>query len=146
MRIKLLMGNRFGYLIWASSASFLSICSLRTLLAFSRHKTLSLNWFSRTLRASRDFFAARLFFLKNKNNVSEGHHSTSKYYRPPPLPVLVILLHTRHLKVARVLPGHHVGAAHHAGGADGLGHDWVVSPRYCGISRHITLVTLTVGT
>jgi len=47
------------------SRCFLSICSLSTLLAFSRQRTLSLSWFSLTLLASRDFLAARLFFLSN---------------------------------------------------------------------------------
>ena len=69
-----------------------------------------------------------------------------KYYRPPPFPVLVILLHACNLEVARVLPGHHVGAAHHAGGTDGLGHDGVVASAHGGISRHITVVALAVGT
>jgi len=45
------------------SRCFLSICSLSTLLAFSKQRTLSLSWFSLTLLASRDFLAARLFFL-----------------------------------------------------------------------------------
>ena len=45
------------------SKSFRSISSFSIWFAFSRHITLSLIWFSRILRESRDFFAARLFFL-----------------------------------------------------------------------------------
>ena len=56
--------ERGKYLSWMSSTSFLSICSLSTRLAFSRHNTRSRSWFSRTRRASRDFLAARLFFLQ----------------------------------------------------------------------------------
>ena len=71
-------------LSFPDSQSFLSICSLSTLmimsmmiiimmkminkmiitlLAFSRKRTRSRSWFSRIRRVSRDFLAARLFFL-----------------------------------------------------------------------------------
>ena len=54
---------KISYLRFDSSASFRSISSFSIWFAFSRHKTLSLIWFSLILRESRDFLAARLFFL-----------------------------------------------------------------------------------
>ena len=80
------------YLSLPDSCSFRSICSLSTLLAFSRNKTRRRSWFSRMRRVSRDFLAAKLFFLQDITRLWWwNHYKVHKSMKSPSsLPILVI--------------------------------------------------------
>ena len=129
----------FSHLSWTSSPSFLSICSLNTLLAFSRHNTLSLSWFSLTRRASLDFLAARLFFLKQKIKTE-----TTKFGLPSSLPIFIIFPAPILPQGLARVPAQHVGGCGHVAVVClGLGQYWVK----CGtwVATHV-VIPLAVGT